>query len=142
MSRASERRSPAAQRHADTVRFVLFEARPADLTFHQLVRSSELSPSQARVGLACLRDIIAERGWPPLTWTRPDGYKVCSDPAEAQAYQVAIIREKLTEIRRFITGVVAPHAVLQPKGRWTKHLNTQLRSVESTLDVIADYIDV
>ncbi|WP_406446356.1 hypothetical protein [Streptomyces sp. NBC_00631] len=62
-------------------------------------------------------------------------------PVEFQAYEVAVIREKLTEIRRFITGVVAPHAVLQPEGRWIKHLNTQLGSVESTLDVIADYID-
>ncbi|MFD7499355.1 RacP protein [Streptomyces sp. NPDC059832] len=99
------------------------------------------SPSQARAGLACLRDIIAEHDWPPLIWTRTDGYKFCSDPAELQAYEVAVIREKLTEIRRFITGVVAPHAALQPKGRWIKHLNTQLSSVESTLDVIADYID-
>ncbi|WP_408648945.1 hypothetical protein [Streptomyces poriticola] len=64
-----------------------------------------------------------------------------SSPVELQAYEVAVIREKRTEIRRFITGVVAPHAVLQPKGRWIKHLNTQLSSVESTLDVIADYID-
>ncbi|MGW5123559.1 RacP protein [Streptomyces sp. NPDC004069] len=101
----------------------------------------ELSSHQARAGLACLRDIIAERGWPPLIWTRPDGYKFCSDPAELQAYEVAVIREKLTEIRRFITGVVAPDAARQPKGRWIKHLNTQLSSVESTLDVIADYID-
>ena len=141
MPRASERRSAASQRHADTVRFVLFEARPAGLTFLQLVRSSELSPHQTRAGLACLRDIIAERGWPPLIWNRTEGYKFCSDAAELQSYEVAIIREKLTEIRRFITGVVAPHAALQPKGRWIKHLNTQLGSVESTLDVIADYID-
>ncbi|GGW87811.1 hypothetical protein GCM10010320_81480 [Streptomyces caelestis] len=54
MPRVSERRSAAAERHADSVRFVLFEARPAGLTFAQLVRSSELSPSQARAGLACL----------------------------------------------------------------------------------------
>ncbi|MFF2411490.1 hypothetical protein [Streptomyces sp. NPDC058092] len=40
-----------------------------------------------------------------------------------------------------ITGTVAPHAALQPKGRWIKHLNTQLNSVESTLDVIADFTD-
>ncbi|MFJ4681556.1 RacP protein [Kitasatospora sp. NPDC088783] len=139
MPRASRRRSPAAERHADTVRFVLFEARPAGLLFPQLARASALSPSQVRSGLACLRDIIAERGWPPLIWTRADGYKFCSDPEELQAYEVAVIREKLTEIRRFITSVVAPHAVLQPKGRWIKHLNTQLNSVESTLDVIADY---
>ncbi|MGW0537873.1 RacP protein [Streptomyces sp. NPDC003032] len=141
MPRASEVRSPAAQRHADSVRFVLFEARPAGLTFPQLVRSSELSPSQARLGLACLRDTIAERGWPPLIWTRADGYRFCSDASALQAYEVSIIREKLTEIRRFITAVVAPHATLQPKGRWIKHLNTQLSSVESTLDVISDYTD-
>lgn len=142
MPRARERRSPAAQRHAETVRFVLFEARPAGLTFAQLVRSSELSPSQVRAGPACLRDIITERGWPPLIWTRTDGYQFSSDPTQLQAYQIAIIREKLTSIRRFITGVVAPHAALQPKGRWIKHLNTQLSSVESTLDLIADHIDV
>jgi len=35
--------------------------------------------------------------------------------------------------------VVTPHAVPQPKGRWIEHLNTQLSSVESTLDVIADF---
>jgi hypothetical protein len=139
--RASERRSAAAQRHADTVRFVLFEARPAGLTFVQLVRAGELSPHQTRSGLACLRDTITERGWPPLIWTRPDGYKFCADPAELQAYEVAVIRGKLTEIRRFITATVAPHAALQPKGRWIKHLNTQLNSVESTLDVIADFTD-
>ncbi|MCX5215537.1 RacP protein [Kitasatospora sp. NBC_00240] len=141
MPRASQRRSLAAERHAHTVRFVLFEARPAGLTFDQLGRASALSTSQVRAGLACLRDIITEQGWPPLIWNRADGYKFCSDPVELQAYEVAVIRGKLTEIRRFITGVVAPHAVLQPKGRWIKHLNTQLNSVESTLDVIADYSD-
>ncbi|MGW7605166.1 RacP protein, partial [Streptomyces antimycoticus] len=31
MLRASRRRGEAAQRHADTLRFVLFEARPAGL---------------------------------------------------------------------------------------------------------------
>ncbi|MFJ9654316.1 RacP protein [Streptomyces microflavus] len=110
--------------------------------FAQLVRFSELSPHQARSGLACLRDIIAKQGWPPLIWTRTDGYKFCSDTTELQAYEVAVIRAKLTEIRRFITGVVIPHQALQPKGRWINHLNTQLSSVESTLDVIADYIEV
>lgn len=55
---------------------------------------------------------------------------------------VAAIREKITETRRFITRGIAPHAVLQPKGRWSRHLNTQLNSVESTLGVIVDHIDV
>ncbi|MEV7189411.1 hypothetical protein [Kitasatospora sp. NPDC093102] len=68
------------------------------------------------------------------------GSNTAASPVELQAYEVAVIREKLTEIRRFITGVVARHTVLQPKGRWIRHLNTQLSSVESALDVIADYI--
>ncbi len=141
MPRASERRSAAAERHANTVRFVLFEARPAGLTFDQLGRAAKLSQSQTRSGLACLRDIITEREWPPLIWTRADGYRFCTDPLELQAYEVAVIREKFTEIRRFITAVVAPHAVLQPKGRWIKHLNNQLKSVESTLELISDFTD-
>lgn len=65
MPRASRRRGDAAKRHADTLRFVLFEARPAGLLFYQLTRASGLSESQVRAGLACLRDIIAENGWPP-----------------------------------------------------------------------------
>ncbi|EFE72339.1 conserved hypothetical protein [Streptomyces viridosporus ATCC 14672] len=85
--------------------------------------------------------ISAPAGWPPLIWTKKDGYRFCTEPAELQAYEIAIVREKLTEIRRFITAVVGPHVALQPKGRWIKHLNTQLGSVESTLDIIADYID-
>ncbi|WP_406729043.1 hypothetical protein WJ438_36925 [Streptomyces sp. GD-15H] len=54
-----------------------------------------------------------------------DRYKFCSDPGELQAYEVAVIREKLTGIHRFIAGVVVPHAALQPKDRWIKHLNTR-----------------
>lgn len=101
MPRGSQHRSPAAQRHADTVRFAHFEARPAGLAFKQLVRSSELSPHQARAGLACRCGTIAEREWPPLIWTKADGYRFCSDPTEHQAYEVAVIREEPTEIRRF-----------------------------------------
>ncbi|MFI2092984.1 hypothetical protein ACH47C_38940 [Streptomyces rishiriensis] len=82
-----------------------------------------------------------QRDWPPLIWTLKDGYQFCADPDQLQAYEVAVIRGKLTEIRRFITGTVAPHAALQPKGRWIKHLNAQLSSVESRLDIIADFTD-
>ncbi len=103
MPRASERRSAASQRHADTIRFVLFEARPAGLTFPQLVRSGELTPSQTRAGLACLRDIIAERGWPPLIWTKRDGYRFCTEAAELQAYELSIVREKLTDLAVVVT---------------------------------------
>lgn len=137
MPRASRRRGEAAARHADTLRFVLFEARPAGLHFPQLVAASELSAHQARAGLACLRDVIAEKGWPPLTWTRADGYRLGADKAELEAYERTVIREKLTEIRRLITGTVAPHAAAHPNDKWVRHIVTQLASVESTLDLIS-----
>lgn len=136
MPRASRRRGEAAQRHADTLRFVLFEARPAGLLFPPLVRASELSPSQVRTGLACLRDIIAENGWPPLIWTRASGYQLGADRAALEAYERAVLAEKLTEFRRFITGTVAPHAAAHPRDKWVKHIVAQLNSIESTLDLI------
>lgn len=136
MPRASLRRGQAAQRHADTLRFVLFEARPAGLLFPQLTRASDLSPSQVRAGLAALRDIIAENGWPPLIWTRADGYQLGAEPAALQAYERAVLTEKLTEFRRFITGTVAPHAAAHPGDKWVKHIVAQLNSIESTLDLV------
>lgn len=64
--------------------------------FPQLVRAGELSPSQVRAGLSRLRGIIAANGRPPLIWTRADGYQPGAERA--------VVREKLTESRRFITG--------------------------------------
>lgn len=136
MPRASRRRGEAARRHADTLRFVLFEARPAGLLFHQLTRASALSPSQVRAGLACLRDIIAENGWPPLIWTRVDGYQLGAERAALEAYERAVLTEKLTEFRRFITGTVAPHATAHPGDKWVRHIVAQLNSIESTLDLV------
>ncbi|MEV7210966.1 MULTISPECIES: RacP protein [unclassified Streptomyces] len=136
MPRASRRRGEAAQRHADTLRFVLFEARPAGLLFPQLTRASGLSPSQVRSGLAALRDVIAENGWPPLIWTRADGYQLGAERAALEAYERAVLTEKLTEFRRFITGTVAPHAAAHPGDKWVRHIVAQLNSIESTLDLV------
>ncbi|RPK33135.1 RacP protein [Streptomyces sp. ADI93-02] len=137
MPRASRRRGDAARRHADTIRFVLFEARPAGLLFHQLTRASGLSASQARSGLAALRDEAASKGWPPLIWTRADGYQLGAERAALEAYERAVVRAKLTECRRFITGTVAPHAAAHPNDKWVRHIVAQLNSIESTLDLIA-----
>ncbi|MEW2135744.1 RacP protein [Streptomyces sp. NPDC005409] len=137
MPRASRRRGQAAQRHADTLRVILFEARPAGLVFYQLAAASELSPSQVRAGLAALRDVIASNGWPPLIWTRENGYQLGAERAALEAYERQVINEKLTEFRRFITGTVAPHAAAHPGDRWVKHIVAQLNSIESTLDLMA-----
>lgn len=131
MPRASRRRGDAARRHADTLRFVLFEARPAGLEFPQLVRASDLTPSQVRSGLAVLKDQAAEKGWPPLTWNRATGYQLGAERTVLEAFERAVVREKLTEFRRFITGTVA-----HPGDKWVKHIVAQLNSIESTLDLI------
>lgn len=137
MPRPSRRRGDAARRHADTLRFVLFEARPAGLEFPQLVRASDLTASQVRSGLAALKDQAAEKGWPPLTWNRAGGYQLGAERDVLEAYERAVVREKLTEFRRFITGTVAPHAAAHPGDKWVKHIVAQLNSIESTLDLVA-----
>ncbi|AGP51666.1 hypothetical protein M271_00125 [Streptomyces rapamycinicus NRRL 5491] len=90
-----------------------------------------------RAGLACLRDIIAEKDWPPLIWTRADGYQLGAERAALEAYERTVLAEKLTEFRRFITGTVAPHAAAHPRDKWVRHIVAQLNSIESTLDLIA-----
>ncbi|WP_344570877.1 RacP protein [Streptomyces axinellae] len=112
-------------------------ARPAGLDFHQLVRATDLSPPQVRSGLAALRDLAAEKGRPPLIRTRAIGYQLGADRAALEAYERAVVREKLTEFRRFITGTVGPHAAAHPNDKWVRHIVAQLNSIESTLDLIA-----
>ncbi|MGW6795238.1 RacP protein [Streptomyces chartreusis] len=118
MPRASRRRGDAARRHADTVRFVLFEARPDGLDFLQVVRATDLSPKQVRSGIGALKDEAASRGWPPLTCAWAVGYELGTDRAALEAYERAVVSRKLNEFRRFITGIVAPHAAAHPGDKW------------------------
>jgi hypothetical protein len=135
--RRSRREGDAARGYAEALWRVLMSARPAGLHMPQLMRATELTRSQVRSGLAMLRDTISKKGWPPLIYTRADGYQFTVDGGVLQAYEVAVIREKLTEIRRLITGTVTPHAALAPEDKWVRHMVAQLNSVESTLDLIA-----
>ncbi|MFF3821809.1 hypothetical protein ACFYYD_35495 [Streptomyces bluensis] len=76
------------------------------------------------------------RAWPQLTWSRQAGYQLGAERPVLEAYERAVVREKLTEFRRFITGTVAPHAAAHPGDKWVKHIVAQLNSIESTLDLI------
>ncbi|WP_321170638.1 hypothetical protein [Streptomyces sp. Je 1-369] len=55
-----------------------------------------------------LRDSITDRGWPPLVLSGLAGYMFTADPDELEHYEVAEVREKLTEVRRLLTATVAP----------------------------------
>lgn len=74
---------------------------------------------------------------PPLTWNRANGYQLGAGRDVLEAYERAVIKEKLTEFRRPITGTVSPHAAAHPGDKWVKHIVAQLNSIESTLDLIA-----
>lgn len=119
------------------MRFVLFEARPAGPEFHKLVGASALSAHQVRSGLGALKDEAASKGWPPLIWNRADGYQLGAERAALEAYERQTVGEKLTQVRRFITGTVAPHAAAHPNDKWVRHIVAQLNSIEPTLDLIA-----
>ncbi|WP_320775957.1 RacP protein [Streptomyces sp. CRN 30] len=85
-----------------------------------------------------LRDLISERGRPPLIYTRHDGYQFTADPANLEVYETARVRVRvlLTEVRRLVTGTIAPHTVLAADDKRVRHIAVQLTAVESTLDLI------
>ncbi|MFF7601537.1 RacP protein [Streptomyces mirabilis] len=109
------KRSPTAERYADLIRTALFEVVPAGMTLNRLMGVCELSRWQTGRGLAMLRDLCAERGWPPVIWSRDLGYYLCASEAELEEWERAWISEKLTQFRRMITGTIGPHLALSPK---------------------------
>lgn len=121
---------------ADRVRAALVEARPAGLTFKQLVAATELSPAQVRRGLAELRDIAASLDLQPLIWSPSVGYRFSVDPAELEAYERAVFARKLTEISRLLTGTVAPHAAVFPQDEWVQLVHAQLGGVKASLGML------
>ncbi|GLF95197.1 DUF6192 family protein [Streptomyces yaizuensis] len=71
-------------------------------------------------------------------WHQPERSAApAQGPDLLRAYELAVVRQRLTEIRRLMTSTVLPHAALDPDDRWIRHVVAQLNSVESTLDLIA-----
>ncbi|WP_428957379.1 RacP protein [Streptomyces sp. cg35] len=132
----SRHRGDASREHAEAVWKALKQARPAGVHMPQLMRATELTHSQVRSGLAMMRDIIMQKGWPPVIYTRADGYQFTVDPDELESYETARVHVLLTEVRRLITGTIAPHAAVAPEDKRIRHIVAQLNSVESTLDLI------
>lgn len=79
------------------------------VTLSELVMESELSRWQVRRALAALRDLCAEKGWPPVIWTRQSGYHFCAGESELETGERAWISERLTQFRRILTGTLGLH---------------------------------
>ncbi|MER5324942.1 hypothetical protein [Streptosporangium roseum] len=73
----------------------------------------------------------------PLIWTFKDGYMSSADPTDWIAYERSLFRTEFTCISRLIASTVAPHAAARPDDRFVQYILTQLRSIESTLDLLA-----
>lgn len=76
----SRHRGDAAREHAEAIFRALMQARPAGLHMPQLMRATELTRSQVQAGMAMMRDVITTKGWPPVIYTRADGYQFTADP--------------------------------------------------------------
>ncbi|MFJ9909335.1 RacP protein [Streptomyces sp. NPDC101152] len=111
-------RSPTAERHADLIRIALFEAAPVGMALTRLMASCELSRRQTRRRPATLRDLCAERSWPPIIYGRDLGYYFCASEDELEKWERAWLSEKLTQFRRVLTGTIGPHQALFPQSTW------------------------
>ncbi|MEV4924342.1 hypothetical protein [Streptomyces roseoverticillatus] len=58
------------------------------------------------------------------------------EPEVLRKYEIGEIHEHLVEIRRLMTGTVAPYAALHLADQWIAYLVTQFAAVEANLDLL------
>ncbi|KOG91356.1 hypothetical protein [Streptomyces varsoviensis] len=131
------KRSPTAERNAELIRTALLKVSPAGLTIIELMTECNLSLWQTRRALAALRDLCAEKGWPPAIWTREAGYHFCAGETELERWERVWIGERLTQFRRMLSGTLGPHLRLFPKSDWAEYLTAQVKAIESNLEIAA-----
>ena len=105
------------------------EARPAGLHTPQLLSACELSLRQAEAGLAMLRDIITEMGWPPLIWIRVDGYQFTVDGEEL---------ERTEHIMRF--GEYSTHELSDAPEAYEVHLDVDFTQLDADVGPEAEMV--
>ncbi|MFI7443198.1 hypothetical protein [Nonomuraea indica] len=98
----------------DRVYSALIEARPAGLTFKQLIKATQMSAHHTRKGLNYVKDVLALERKTPLTWTRKDGFRLPDNPADWIAFEVDGLSAELNRITRITKQVFAPHAAARP----------------------------
>ena len=121
----------------EQVRLALREASPSGLHKRQLVMATDLSPYQVGKGLLWIKQIAAQQHLTPLIWDQKNGYRFSADPTDWLVYERTQFRIEFTRITRLISGTIAPHAAARPDDRAIQHILNHLRSIESTLDMLA-----
>ncbi|WP_274564902.1 hypothetical protein [Streptomyces spiramyceticus] len=88
------------------------EAASSALPLRRLMGACELSEYQTCSGLTAMRDLCGERGWPPLIWTRADGYHFCASEEELEEWERIWTGRSSPPSGGMITGTLAPHLAL------------------------------
>lgn len=130
-----DKRSPTAERHAELVRTALLQTAPTGRKLLELAAECGLSRWQTRRAITALKNICAEREWPPLIWTREADYHFCASEPELENWERAWISERLTQFRRMLAGTLGPHLQLFPHSAWAEYLTAQVRAIESNLEM-------
>ncbi|GAA1564176.1 hypothetical protein GCM10009678_54090 [Actinomadura kijaniata] len=127
----------AANVCGDRVLMALREARPAGLSTAQLVAATGMTLYQVRKGLLYIRETAAMANLEPLTWTRGDGWRLASDPAEWVAYTAAVCHQMLVRTRRLITSTAAPAVAARPDDEDAQTMLDLLTGVKAGLSQLA-----
>jgi hypothetical protein len=112
--RAGSGRVLTAEVCGDRVYAALLEARPAGLTFKQLMKATNLSAHHTRKGLNYAKDVLALANATPMTWTYGEGFRLPQDPAEWIMAEVGDLSKRLNGIVRATKQMFAPHAAARP----------------------------
>lgn len=82
-----------------------------------------MSRNQVTNGLTWIRETAAAEHLTPLTYTRAEGYRFSGDPNDWFLFERGQLLRMLTSIKRTLSGVVTPHAMVLPDdavARWGK----------------------
>jgi hypothetical protein len=112
--RRSGGHSLSAQVCGERVYAALIEARPAGLTFKQLMKATKLSAHHTRKGLNYVKDVLALAKKTPLIWTRSHGFQLAADSSAWIAFEINDLSARLNGITRVTQQVFAPHAAALP----------------------------
>ncbi|MFH9426627.1 hypothetical protein [Streptomyces sp. NPDC017529] len=104
-----------------------------------LMTATERTRAQVHTGLRHLRLVAAARGLPPVTWDRSWGYRLLDDAPDVWiSYERAFLETEHHRVENFIKTTLLAHEKKTPEDPYIQTLLTQIRAVESTLNLLAN----
>jgi hypothetical protein len=120
----------------EQVRMALMEARPAGLTFKQLVLATDLSAYHVRKGINYIKDTAALEHLTPLTWNQRDGYRFPLNIEDWVGYELRQLDTLFLRVGRLINSTLAPHAAAHPEDDFARLALDQLNGLKSGVAMV------